>query len=138
MHSIVSTYTLSDKLTYIGQSDYLTTEDAAGNGVRDTYDYNNYLLYQYNDCWGFGGRLEWYNNEGVFTDFGQEANIYALTLNTNYKPTANVIIRPEVRWDWVFNTTAVLPLTALRNDNAVLENNAGSQTTVGIDAIFLF
>ena len=133
MQSIVATYAATDKLTYINQTDYLTTEDAAGGGVRETFDLNQYLIYQHNDCLGLGARFEWYNNEGVYTDFGQTANIYALTLGTNYKPHANVIIRPEVRWDWVFNTTAVAAA-----GNSVLENNDRDQTTFGIDTIFLF
>ncbi len=133
MHSIVSSYSLSDKLTYVSQSDYLSSEDPAGTTVRDTIGYNNFLLYQYNDCWGFGGRLEWYQNEGIYTDPGEEANIYALTLGTNYRPNANLIIRPEIRWDWVFNTTAVAAA-----GNSVLENNDGDQTTAGVDFIYLF
>ena len=133
MHSIVSQYTLTDKLSYIGQNDILIADTENGDTARRTYDYNSYLLYQVNDCWGFGGRFEWYQNEGIYTDPGETANIYAFTLGTNYKPTANIIIRPEIRWDSVFNRTAVAAA-----GNSVLENNDSSQTTVGCDAIFLF
>ncbi len=45
-----------------------------------------------------------------------------------------MIIRPEIRWDWVFNTTAVAAGAWQRG----LENNDREQTTFGIDTIFMF
>ena len=94
---------------------------------------SGYLIYQMNDCWGVGARFEWYQNEGVYTDPGETASIYALTLGTNYKPTANIIIRPEIRWDRVFNTDAIAAA-----GSSVLQDNNDDQTTFGIDTIFLF
>ncbi len=133
MHSVVGSYSLSDKLTYIGQSDFLTAEGPDGAKSRETVGYNNYLIYQHNDCWGFGGRFEWYQNQGIYTDPPQKSDIYALTFGLNYKPHANVLVRPEVRWDWVSNTAAIAAA-----GNSVLENNDDDQTTFGIDTIFLF
>jgi hypothetical protein len=79
-----------------------------------------------------GGRFEWYQNEGVYTDAGQNADIYQLTLGMNVRPQANVLVRPEIRWDWVDNNAAVLAA-----GNNVVE--AGDdQATFGIDTIFLF
>ena len=74
----------------------------------DTFDINQYLFYTINDCWAAGGRFEWYQNEGIYTDIGQQSDIYALTLGVNYSPNANLTFRPEVRWDWVDNNTAAL------------------------------
>ncbi len=81
MHSVVATYTVTDKLTYIDQTDFLTTEQRGW--CRSS---RNFRLSTSTCCtsttiaWGVGARFEWYNNEGVFTDFGQTANIYALTI----------------------------------------------------------
>ncbi len=132
MHSIVADVALTDNLQYIFQSDYLDTEDNTNTTFRDTIGINNYLIYTINDCWAVGSRFEWYQNEGVYTNVGQEADIYQLTLGLNYKPHANVIVRPEVRFDWVENNTAVLAA-----GNQVVENG-DDQTTFGIDTIFTF
>ncbi len=132
MHSIVSEHQLSEQLQYISQSDLLSTENENGTTVRETYGINQYLIYTLNDCWAAGARFEWYESEGVYTAPGATADIYALTLGLNHRPHANVIVRPEIRWDWVDNNAAVLAA-----GNQVVE--AGNdQATFGIDTIFLF
>jgi hypothetical protein len=127
MHSIVADYSVTDKLQYIFQSDFLDTQDSNSAGVRNTFGINQYLIYAINDCWAVGSRAEWYNNEGVYTPFGDETDIYALTAGLNYRPTANVIMRPEIRWDWDRNGAA-----------DALENNSSNQFTFGMDTIFTF
>ena len=133
MHSIVADMALSDNLQYIFQSDYLTTDDNTGATVRDTIGINQYMIYTLNDCWAAGARFEWYENEGVYTDPGATAHIYQWTLGLNYRPHANLIVRPEIRWDWVSQNDAVLAA-----GNTVLENGDDDQTTFGIDTIFTF
>ncbi|MCD0462029.1 outer membrane beta-barrel protein, partial [Roseiconus lacunae] len=136
MHSIVADLALTDNLQYIFQSDLLDTEDNAGALVRETFGINQYLIYTVSDCVAFGGRFEWYNQEGVFLndngtpgndadDFAQESDIYALTLGMNYRPHANVIVRPEIRWDWDDDLLAGL-------------DEGDDQTTFGFDTIFMF
>ncbi|MEP1647040.1 outer membrane beta-barrel protein, partial [Rhodopirellula bahusiensis] len=128
MHSLVADYAVSDNLQYIIQSDLLDTEDAAGATVRDTFGINQYLVYSVNDCLSLGGRFEWYQSEGVFDDGNNvDSDVYALTTGINYRPHANVLIRPEVRWDWVDG-----------DYTGILENNDDDQTTFGFDTIFTF
>ena len=103
-HSIVLDVALSDNLNYVFQSDYLDAND------RD-YGVNQYLFYTVNDCVAFGGRFEWWNDDGL--------DVLQGTLGMNYKPHANVIVRPEVRWDKVDDLNV-------------------DQTGFGIDAIFTF
>ena len=129
MHSIVADVALTDNLQYIFQSDYLDTEDYLSNGVRNTIGINQYLIYTLSDCIAAGGRFEWYNQQGVYPrqnpNFNNETDIYALTLGVNVKPHANVIIRPEVRWDW-------------DDDQVTMLDDGDDQTTFGIDTILLF
>lgn len=125
MQSIVSTHTLSDNLEYVSQSDYLKSEDETGANVRDTYGINQYLFYTHSDCLSSGARLEWWNTQPGAAAL--DADVYALTLGLNYKPHGNVIVRPEVRWDW--DDSRVVNL-----DN----RNATDLTTFGIDTILLF
>ena len=125
MHSIVTDVALTDQLQYIGQSDLLESEDAAGNVVRSTYGLNNYLIYTLSDCLAYGGRFEYYNaNEGIYNS---DNDIYALTMGVNFKPHANLLFRPEIRWDWVDGNPA-----------GILEDNDDQQTTFGFDSIVLF
>ncbi|TWT83338.1 hypothetical protein CA13_48030 [Planctomycetes bacterium CA13] len=125
MQSIVADLALSDNLQYIFQTDYLTADNRDDSKQRETFDINQYLIYTVNDCWAFGGRFEWYNEEGIYSAVGNDADIYALTLGANYKPHANVTVRPEIRWDW-------------DDDQVVGLEDGDSQTTFGIDSIFTF
>lgn len=125
MHSIVADYALSDSLNYVFQTDLLDTEDQTGALARETIGINQYLIKQINDCWGVGARFEWWNTENAALAAGDH-DVYALTLGVNHRPHANVIVRPEIRWDW-------------DNDQiAGLENGDDDQTTFGIDTIFTF
>ncbi|TWU56070.1 outer membrane beta-barrel protein [Rubripirellula reticaptiva] len=122
MHSIIADYAVSDSVQYIFQSDYLDTEDVAGDTVRETFGINQYLIKTLNDCWAVGGRFEWWNADLAA---GNASDVYALTLGANYKPHANVMVRPEIRWDW--------------DDDQIAGLEDGSdQTTFGIDTIFTF
>ena len=123
-HSIVADYAVSDSVQYILQSDYLDTDDVNGNKVLETFGVNQYLIKTINDCWAVGARFEWWN-----ADVGapREADLYALTLGVNHRPHANVIVRPEVRFDWDKDGLSGL-----------LEDGAEDQTTFGVDTILTF
>ncbi|QEG43841.1 porin [Roseimaritima ulvae] len=121
MHSIVADVAVTDSLQYIFQSDLLDTEDVAGDPARQTFGINQYLIKTLSDCWGVGGRFEWWNTETA----GNDSDVYALTMGLNYRPHANVVIRPEIRWDWDDDQVAGL-------------EDGEEQTTFGIDSIVTF
>lgn len=132
MHSLVADYAVSDKLQYIIQNDYLDTENGDGDRARNTFGINQYLIYNINDCWAYGSRFEWWN---VATDqFGRDGNadVYALTMGLNYRPHANLIIRPEIRYDWVRGVTADEAAVVGLFDSGV------DQFTFGMDTILTF
>ncbi|TWT75042.1 outer membrane beta-barrel protein [Allorhodopirellula solitaria] len=124
LHSVVSDITVTDRIEYISQYEVLQTEDAAGNSARDTFSINNYLIYTVADCLALGARFEWYDAEGIFAN---DVDVYDCTLGANIAPHANILIRPEIRWDWVDGDAT-----------GILADNADQQTTFGIDSIFLF
>jgi len=117
LHSIVIDWQLTDCLKYVFQTNYIdnTTLITSILGAPSTsYSFNQYLLYDFNDRWSFGGRFEW-------AGAGVNGEAAEMTLGANYRPHTNVVIRPEVRfedYDPVFG----------RQD----------QTLLGIDAIFTF
>jgi hypothetical protein len=92
-HSIVMNAGLTDKLSYIFQTDYLRIDNDAAGVNDDDIGINQYLIYQYNDIVGLGTRMEWWKNDGVSN--------YELTSGVNVKLLDNLIMRPEVRKDWV-------------------------------------
>jgi hypothetical protein len=148
MQSIVASMSLTDKIEYIFQTDVLDTEDQNGLTVRDTFAINQYLIHSINDCVSIGARIEWWQVQGDSRGFygdnsppgfvgSGDVDVYDLTLGMNLKPHANVVVRPEIRWDWVQGDRNQLGSPG-GADIVILENNEDRQTTFGIDAIFLF
>lgn len=122
-HSVVVDVALTDQLNYVFQTDYT---NYAGNAGQRQISVNQYLLYWYNDCLGFGARAEWYNVNERFAGSGSgtgNSDLYELTLGMNVRPHANLVFRPEMRWDW-------------DDDGAV--NGLDGDITFGIDGILTF
>jgi hypothetical protein len=84
------------------------------------------LLYTINDCWKAGFRGEWWKSNQVT---GNDASFFEMTAGVNYKANANLLVRPEVRYDWTPGQQAV-------------ENAQGvgfyNRVEVGIDAIYTY
>lgn len=95
-HSLVFDMALTDKLNYVLQSDLVRTNDHDADpttkGGDDDIGINQYLIYTVSEKIGVGCRAEWWKNEG--------ASQYATTYGVNLKPMDNIMIRPEIRYDW--------------------------------------
>lgn len=94
-HSIVADIALTDKLNYVLQSDLVSTTNPVGTPTGTNYDtigVNQYLIYTVNDHLGVGSRMEWWKADGT--------SYYEMTYGVNVKPHANLVIRPEVRYQW--------------------------------------
>ncbi len=104
-HSIILDMKLNDCWTYVIESDYLFIEEQGEDNVSIV----NYLFYDYSPCLSFGARVEWWKGDAVtnYTFGGQipaltggTHSYYEATFGVNYKPCANLTLRPEVRQDW--------------------------------------
>ena len=133
VHNAILTANLTDKLTYISQTDSLYTRNNTGGVQRNTFGNINYLIYKVNDCVSLGNRFEWFNFDGAgFSAINQNANNARnnnnlnFTTGINYRHNANLMLRPEVRWVWD------------RERFGFNENNASSQAAVGGDMLFTF
>src|SRR5262249_20723975 len=116
---------LSSKWEYVFQSDYLdTTTNTAALGDGLAYGVNNYLFYTINDCWKWGTRAEWFKNNF----FGPTTSFYECATGLNYKASANLTVRPEVKWNWG-NEAAF---------EAVNGANTFNNSLFGVDAIYTF
>jgi Putative beta-barrel porin-2, OmpL-like. bbp2 len=129
LHSVILTKNLSDNLTYISQTDLLYTTDSANTTQRNTYGNINYLIYKVNDCVSLGQRFEWFNYGG--NSFGGRRNddLYNYTVGINYKASANLMLRPEMRYVWDHNSAPAF---------GWLESGKTAQAILGTDMIFTF
>jgi len=114
-HSIVIDTAVNDNLNYIFQSDLVSTNDDVAGG-NDQIGINQYLIYKVSDCVSAGTRLEWWKSDGVST--------CGATFGVNVRPSANLVLRPEVRHLWS-------PAGTLATQNQ-------DETIFGIDAIISF
>ena len=111
--SIVADIAVTDELNYVFQSDILRAEDY------DTVGINQYLLYAISDRVGAGARYEWWKADG--------SSVNAITTGLNIRPCGNVVLRPEVRYQWDPGV-----------DNGVLAADSLNEVTVGIDCVLTF
>jgi hypothetical protein len=125
-HSNVMDFTLSSKWQYVFQSDLLTTDSNSG-ATNDALSYgaNNYLFYTINDCWKWGTRAEWWKSNQVDN---RSTSFYEVTTGLNYKASANLLIRPEVKFNWCPAEDRIEQTTGGEFEN----------TLFGIDAIYTF
>ena len=115
VHSLVAKLQLTKKLLYVLQNDLGHASNVAALGGRSAewYGINQYLLYTINSKWAAGARVEWFRDDdgtrvgglgslgfqGWPAAGGYAGNFSEVTLGLNWKPKANISVRPEVRWD---------------------------------------
>jgi hypothetical protein len=142
MYSIVFNYHVTDAIEYVFQHDNGWEETGVPGIDNEWYGINQYLFYEINDCWKAGARVEWFRdddgarlssapvrNGGLgLAPANVAGNYYNISVGLNWTPNANIIVRPEIRWDWS-DGTVVQPFDDLTKD---------SQMTAAFDAIWLF
>jgi hypothetical protein len=130
---------LSDKWTYGLENDVGADSFSVAAGT-DTQWFSliNYFTYQINDCWGLGLRYEWLrDDEGIIVippsaPFGgAPGNWNDISLGLKYTPNKNVMVRSEIRYDWLSGT---VPGTQEPFD----DNTKNHQLTWGSDLIMKF
>lgn len=120
LSTLVLTRQVTDRLQYVFQHDFGVEQDGEFSGgtfnAAKWYGINQYLLYELNDCWSFGVRFEWFRDQdhSRVLDLATGAplvsggNYYALTAGANWSPWTDVVVRPEIRWDWSDTQSPVL------------------------------
>jgi hypothetical protein len=89
-HSLVVDMSLTEKLKYVFQSDYVDVDQANVN--YETIGVNQYLIYALTEKIGIGGRGEWWRANG--TDY------YSVTAGVNVQVLPNLMLRPEFRYQF--------------------------------------
>ena len=157
MYSLVFNYSINDRWNYVFQHDHGWQKDffeaapTPGAGLADAewYGINQYLFYTINDCWKAGLRAEWFRDDdgarvaGVRPDNGTDlgnvsatpggyaGNFYEISLGLNWTPHANLIVRPEVRYDWYEGEQ-------LNGAAPFGDGTESSQWVYGLDAVVLW
>lgn len=148
MYSVVFNWTVTDRLNYVLQHDNGWQDASIGTGIAqdaEWYGINQYLFYTINDCWKAGIRGEWFRDDdgarvagvrpsnggdagnNVATPGGYAGNFYEVSLGLNWTPHANLIVRPEVRYDWYEGV-----------GDPFGDGTANSQWLYGLDAVVLW
>ncbi|HID76832.1 MAG TPA: porin [Planctomycetaceae bacterium] len=109
IYTLVSIFDLTDRFTWVIQHDYGSTA-TYGRGRARWYGLNQYLLYEINCCLAMGARIEWFRDEDGTRVRGLGdgnravgpfiGDFYEITFGLNWRPHSNIIVRPEIRWDW--------------------------------------
>jgi hypothetical protein len=115
VYSLVVQQKLGPRSQYVLVHDLGVENNAMlGGGPAEWYGLNQYYIYTLNNQWGACVRAEWFRDQdgvvvagpgnmpGVraWSGHGFAGNFYELTAGLNWRPQANVIFRPEVRYDW--------------------------------------
>lgn len=93
-HSAVFDQAITENLNYVLQSDLLSTDSTGGNN--NEVGINQYLLYTLSERLRAGTRVEWWKSDRT----GTSLSTYSVTGGFNITPGDNLIIRPEVRYNW--------------------------------------
>lgn len=133
MNSFVLTHDMGCGWSYVFQHDLgVQSNSEVANGTNYWYGVNQYLFKEINECWSVGTRLEWFCDEdGSRVGTNGAGNYYAASFGANWKPNANVIVRPEVRFDKFDDrdNSGSTPYAEGAHDDAAF---------YGVDAIFTF
>jgi hypothetical protein len=147
----VYTKPINDKLTYIAQSDWghQVAATGAGTAPAEWYGLNQYWIYKKNDCVSWLFNYEWFRDDDGFRVFtlmpsvfgapngrsaplaGYAGDFYQITLGPSYTVTPNLMVRPQVRYDWY---NGALP----GGSRPFQDNTKSDQLLIGTEAIIQF
>ncbi len=131
LQSIVADWMLTDRLEYVFQSDFQTRRSPVLGGK--SYGINNNLFYDLTCNTKAGMRYEWFREgRGVNGLGGASEHFHALSFGLNHAIADGVVIRPEIRYDWVDRDDAFGPGGPFAN------GTKRSQFAYGISGFFTF
>lgn len=151
LQSIVLTKNLTDRATWVLENvDGFQDRGARDGGTSSWFGLTDYLTYKLNCCWSTGLRTEWFRDTngtrvdpvGDFTVpptpgsdtasvGGFAGNFYDITYGFNYKPSGNLTIRPEIRYDCFSGAD-------LNGVKPYLSGTSDHQWVYAVDAVVLF
>jgi len=106
MHTIAVSWDITDRLNYTFVTNYGSMSDKSTDTMLyGQFGIANYLAYTLTDKITIGTRFEWFRQwaeeDSLYGSDFDEAEYYALSAAMTYRPTEHIMVRPEVRYDWV-------------------------------------
>jgi hypothetical protein len=131
-HSLVATTQITKKWKYIFDWTYGDTIDKPDRSVSALYGLNNEIIYQYNSKWSFGTRLGMFHtSDSSSNEDDGSGDWYTFALGANWTPRHWLIVKPEIRYDWVKNDAdADDPKPFGRNDDKAHQFSGGISAVV--------
>lgn len=132
-HSIVIDYVINDKWEYVFQSDLDSIDDSPNGSVPGALSHysalgvNQYLFYRINENLKAGARVEWWKANGT--------SMQEMAYGLNYRPMANLLLRPEIRYNWSNGIPGFLPTVA---PNGAAVGDYTSNCMFMMDAVVTF
>ncbi len=145
--SFVAQLKLTDSFKYVLVQNLGRENNATPAGQNaEWYGLNQYFLSTFNPRWTGVLRCEWFrDDDGVriagpgnipgvraWSGRGFAGNFYEMTAGLNWHPHPNVVVRPELRWDWY---------SGLAGPNGMLPFDDGTkddQLLMAVDMIITF
>ena len=144
MYSVVGSHQITDQLSVVVQHDLGIQDNGdggtAGSQDAEWYGVNSYIFYELCNGLRLGTRFEWFRDDdgtrvaglgqgNAIANGGFTGDFYGATFGCNYSPNSNVVVRPELRFDWFDGPVGQLPYDA---------GQSSYQTTLGVDAIIQY
>lgn len=122
-YTMVLTQKMGSKWLYAIEHDLGMEEagDPRTHGNACWYGIDQYLIYTINSRWSAGLRSEWFRDQdgsrvaGIGNWIGSgrgwtglpgfQGDFFEIAAGINWRPHTNVLLRPELRWDWYNGTT---------------------------------
>ncbi|MBN2295974.1 MAG: porin [Pirellulales bacterium] len=112
LYTLIGKLCFSPLLNYAVQFDYGQSTGGLTQRVRyaEWTSLVQYFNYKYSNNWALGTRIEWFRDKqgtrvhglgiGNMAYGSYPGDFFEISLGLNWQPSRNVMIRPEVRWDW--------------------------------------
>ena len=111
INTLLATTQISKRLKYVFEWTLVNDNVAASSGApKDhfaAYGINNEIIYQYSKAWAFGVRFGMlHDSDYGIVDINDD--LYTVGLGANWTPTKWLIVKPEIRYDWLDKGTSNL------------------------------
>ncbi len=152
VYSLVFQRQLTERLRYVlvhnlGSE---TNVPVLGGADAEWYGLNQYLLYRINPRLGANLRAEWMRDDDgariagpgniggirAWNGAGYAGDFYGLTAGLNWRPHANLLFRPEIRYDWYNGADSLTGDPARRRPFGNADKS--DQLTLGVDMVITY
>ena len=146
--SVSLRHQINDQLTYrllhvVGTADDFAPNSLGGFDDAEWYGISQQLQIALSDTLQASIRGEWYRDDdhltylstqfGVPHDLAEGGDYYSLTCGLQWFAMENVVVRPEVRWDWSNTAAPLLGITGVFDD---LTDQNQFTAALGISVLF--